>query len=124
MKGKYYIKRLCKKITLYRGLREEYKSSYDLCKTDAPNGYSTWTDNEKLAWQYAGLDGYVYSIQLPLIFMANDIFDANGERTLFLNNEKLCGLNGIGGNEYLVYHHHELFPDIIEKMEAMDAFAR
>ena len=32
-----------------------------------------------------------------------------GERGLFFNNEKGAGLNNVFGDEYLIYHDHELF---------------
>jgi hypothetical protein len=42
------------KIFLYRGMNQKFDPKFDLSKTDAPNGYSTWTDDLKLAEQYAG----------------------------------------------------------------------
>jgi len=96
-----------KAITLYRGLEEKFNSSYDLSRTDAPNGYSTWTDNPKLAKQYAGKNGFVYKIELPASEMGESFIDTDGERSLFFKNEKSAGLSGISGNEYLIYHDHE-----------------
>lgn len=95
-------------ITLYRGLENnKFDPNYDLTRTDAPYGYSTYTDNPELARQYAGENGFVYSIELPKSKMGEDLFDKDGDRVLFLNNEKKAGLNGISGEEYLVYNHHE-----------------
>jgi hypothetical protein len=96
-------------ITLYRGMENEYNSKHDLSKTDAPHGYSTWTDNPNLAKKYAGQNGFIYKITLPISQMGNEYMDADGERTLFFNNEKKAGLDNISGNEYLIYHHHDLF---------------
>lgn len=102
-------------ITLYRGLESAYDPDYDLSNTDAPNGYSTWSDSLELAKQYAGPNGYVYSITLPLSELGNEYITPDGERTLFFNNEKAAGLNGVSGNEYLVYNEHELFnPNMIQ----------
>lgn len=102
-------------ITLYRGLEKKFDPSYDLSKTDAPHGYSTWTDNPKLAKQYAGENGFVYKIKLPESEMGESFIDADGERPLFFKNEKKAGLNGISGNEYLLYHDHENYsPNLIK----------
>ena len=92
---------------LYRGLEREFDPDYDLTRTDAPNDYSTWTDNPDLARQYAGQGGYVYSIDLPANKMGREIIDADGERVLFFNNEKPAALNGVSGNEYLIYLDHD-----------------
>ena len=101
-------------ITLYRGMESAYDPDYDLTSTDAPTGYSTWTDSLELAKQYAGPNGYVYSINLPLSECGNEYITPDGDRVLFFNNEKAAGLNGVSGNEYLVYNDHELFnPSII-----------
>ncbi len=94
---------------LYRGLEKEFDSEYDLDSTDAVSGYSTWTDNPELARRYAGKGGYVYKLELPLSEMGDEYIDEDGERALFFNNEKKAGLDGISGDEYLVYHHHDLF---------------
>lgn len=77
--------------------------------TDAPSGYSTWTDNPELARQYAGSGGYVYKLELPRSELRDEYIDEEGERALFFNNEKKAGLNGISGAEYLVYNDHEFF---------------
>ena len=102
--------------TLYRGLEQPYNPSYNLSRTDAPIGYSTWTDNPELARKYAGQNGYVYQINLPELELGNEMIDANGNRVLFINNQKGAGLDGIFGNEYLIYQDHELFtPDMIKQ---------
>ena len=96
-------------IPLYRGLNKQFDPKYDLSTTDAPNGYSTWTDNPDLASQYAGKGGYVYKIDLPENELKSEYIDSDGERALFFNNQKKAGLNNVSGNEYLVYNHHDLF---------------
>jgi len=96
-------------ITLYRGLESKFDPKHDLNNTDAPNGYSTWTDNPELARQYAGEDGYVYQIELPLSELGNDVVDADGDRTLYFDNGKRAGVHGVSGKEYLVYNYHDLF---------------
>ena len=105
-------------IRLYRGLEQKFDKNYDLTKTDAPNGYSTWTDNPELARQYAGKNGFVYQIDLPKKYMRKEYIDENGDRVLFLNNEKPAGLNGVGGEEYLVYNNHDLYnPNLISEFK-------
>jgi len=102
-------------ITLYRGLGQEIDSEHDLTTTDAPTGYSTWTDNPELARQYAGNKGNIYKIDLPRRELGNSYIDDEGERALFFNNEKPAGLNNVFGDEYLIYHDHELFnPSLIQ----------
>lgn len=102
-------------IRLYRGLEKKLDTNYDLTQTDAPTGYSTWTDNLDLAQQYAGKDGFVYYIDLPKSQLGDEIIDDDpnsetyGDRVLFFNNEKKAGLNGISGDEYLVYNNHDMF---------------
>lgn len=96
-------------ISLYRGLTKPFNPKYDLSTTDAPNGYSTWTDNPELASQYASNGGYVYKIDLPLNELKSEYIDSDGERALFFNNQKKAGLNNVSGDEYLVYNHHDLF---------------
>lgn len=96
-------------ITLYRGLETKFNPNYDTNKTDAPPGYSTWTDNPDLARQYAGRHGFVYKLELPTSELGNEYIDVDGERVLFFANLKPAGLNGISGNEYLVYTHHEKY---------------
>lgn len=103
---------------LYRGLTKEYDPSYNLSSTDAPLGYSTWTDNPELAKQYAGKSGFVYEIELPNNKKGIEMIDKNGERFLFLNNQKKAGLNKISGDEYLIYNYHDDFsPNLIKKYE-------
>lgn len=96
-------------IDLYRGLEGEYDYDYDLNSTDSPSNYSTWTNNKDLARQYAGESGYVYKITIPLNLIGYDYIDQDGERPLLFKNEKSCGLNGVCGDEYLIYHDHEEF---------------
>lgn len=102
-------------IRLYRGMETEFDPDYDLSNTDAPQGYSTWTDNLELAKQYAGENGYVYQIDLPKEELGNELINSDGERSLFVNNQKAAGINGVSGNEYLVYIDHELYnPNMIK----------
>jgi len=96
-------------IRLYRGMEREFNPNHDLSDTDAPHGYSTWTDNIELAKQYAGEDGYVYQINLPKKEMGEELIDSDGDRVLFVNNKKPAGLNNVTGNEYLVYTAHDLY---------------
>jgi hypothetical protein len=103
--------RLEEKIILYRGMENEFDPNYELAKTDAPQGYSTWTDNPQLAKQYAGKNGFVYKIELPKSMLGKELIDDDGERALFVNNNKKAGLNNISGEEYLVYHDHDDFSD-------------
>jgi len=95
-----------KTITLYRGLENKFNPSHDLTSTDAPRGYSTWTDNPKLAREYAGKNGFVYQIELLKSEEGETFIDDDGERPLFYNSKK-AGLNGVSGNEYLVYNDHD-----------------
>lgn len=96
-------------LILYRGLESEFNPNHDMSHTDAPNGYSTWTDNKELAKQYAGINGYIYKIELPMSELKDSYIDNDGERALVYKNNKPAGLNGVKGNEYLVYHYHDLF---------------
>lgn len=102
-------------IRLYRGLEQPFNPKHDITKTDAPQGYSTWTDNVKLAKQYAGEGGYIYYIDLPKSEMGDSPIDENpksdtyGDRYLFYFNNKPASLNGVKGKEYLVYTDHELY---------------
>mgnify|MGYP007071570551 CR=1 FL=1 len=103
-------------VRLYRGMTKKFDKNFDLSKTDAPTGYSTWTDNKKLAEQYAGKDGFVYEIDLPKNKQGNELFDEIGDRVLFLDNEKKAGLNNISGKEYLIYNKHDLYnPNLIRE---------
>jgi hypothetical protein len=96
-------------MRLYRGLEKKFNKEHDLSTTDAPSGYSTWTNNKELARQYAGVNGFVYSLDLDDEFETEEMLDMDGDRGLFLNNQKKAGLNGVSGDEYLVYTHHEEF---------------
>ena len=96
-------------ILLYRGLNQKFYKNFDLGHTDAPIGYSTWTDNPNLAREYAGPNGFVYEIELPKNEMGETFINDDGERCLFFNNKKNAGLNNISGDEYLVYHYHEKY---------------
>ena len=93
-------------IRLYRGINKEFDVNYDLSKTDAPHGYSTWTNNPELAKQYGSL---IYYIDLPKSQLRNEYIDENGERALFYTTGKPAGLNNISGDEYLLYTGHELY---------------
>jgi hypothetical protein len=96
-------------IRLYRGLKNEFDPKFDITKSDAPSGYSTWTDNPELARQYAGANGFVYQIDLPKKELGQDIMDNDGERYLFFDNKKPAGLNNVSGKEFLVYNDHDLY---------------
>ena len=97
-------------IRLYRGLSNSYDPNYDMNKMDAPSGYSTWTDNPKLAKEYAGTNGYVYQLDLSTPSgIGTSPFTRSGERVLVYRNVKPCGLNGVSGREYLVYEQHPRF---------------
>lgn len=103
-------------IRLYRGLSEPFNSNYDISKTDAPHGYSTWTDSLELAKQYAGEKGHIYYIDLPKEELGSEIMDKDGDRHLFYFNNKSAGLHGVSGKEFLVYNHHDLYsPNMIKK---------
>lgn len=92
---------------LYRGLEQRFNPRHDLTTTDAPRGYSTWTDNPLLAREYAGDNGFVYRIELPRSLEGTELVDEDGERALFVDNEKSAGLRGVTGKEYLVYVDHD-----------------
>jgi len=94
-------------IRLYRGISKKFDENFDLSLSDAPIGYSTWTDNPDLAREYAGENGFVYEIELPKNKMGESFINSDGERPLFFNNGKAAGLNNISGNEYLVYNYHD-----------------
>lgn len=96
-------------IRLYRGLEKKFNPKHDLTTTDAPAGYSTWTDNKDLAKQYAGENGYIYYMDLPKRELKKEYIDEDGERALFFDNKKPAGLNGIKGKEFLVYTGHDLY---------------
>ena len=104
-------------VRLYRGLEQKFDKNYNLSSTDAPSGYSTWTDNPELAKQYAGKNGRVYKIDLPKNELKKELIDIDGERALFLDNQKAAGLNGVSGKEYLLYNDHELYnPNLIKEL--------
>ena len=105
----HYLTEANSMMTLYRGMTNVFNPKHDISNTDAPQGYSTWTDNLELAKQYAGKNGYIYQIDLPKEEMGEELIDADGERVLFVNNEKPAGLNNVSGDEYLVYNHHDLY---------------
>lgn len=96
-------------IRLFRGLEQKLNRSYDSSRSDAPIGYTTWTDNLDLARAYAGGKGYVYCVDLPRNQLGTEIVDADGERPLFVDNKKKAGLHGISGKEFLVYIDHDLY---------------
>jgi len=106
-------------IVLYRGLEKEFNPGYDTASSDAPPGYSTWTDSKALAKQHAGKDGFVYSIEIPLSEIKDEYIDAAGERSFVYRTGKPAGLNGVKGNEYLLYQDHESFnPDMIKTVRS------
>lgn len=103
------------KIRVYRGLTQPYSPDYDLGRTDAPHGYSTWTDNEGLAREYAGPSGHVYHMDLPVENVGSSPLNENpksnyfGDRYLAYSHDKPASINGVSGKEYLLYHGHDLF---------------
>lgn len=112
------MKRAIKKpntVRIYRGLTQAYDPDYKLEISDAPHGYSTWTDNEDLAREYAGPSGHVYHLDLPQESIGaspiNEDSGSNsfGDRYLAYSHDKPAGLNNISGREYLLYHGHDLF---------------
>jgi predicted metalloendopeptidase len=96
-------------ITLYRGLEKKFDADHDLSSTDSPVDYSTWTNNPQLAREYAGKNGYVYKINLPKTELKDEYIDHDGERALVYKTGKSAGLNRVRGDEYLIYHDHDLF---------------
>jgi len=105
-------------VRIYRGLTKPFDPNYDNSRTDAPSGYSTWTDSENLAREYSktdGKEGHVYYVDLPKDKMGRGVVDENpnsktyGDRHLFFHNDKPAGINGVKGKEYLLYHHHDLY---------------
>ena len=95
------------KIRLYRGLEQPFDKNYNSSLSDAPQGYSTWTDNPDLAREYAGKNGLVYYTDLPKNKLGKELIDQDGERALFVDNEKPAGLRGIKGKEFLLYTEHD-----------------
>lgn len=115
-------------IRLYRGMTQKFSRDYDRSKLDAPNGYTSWTDNIDLAKQYAGSDGFVHYIDLPKSQAGKEAIDNNpksetyGDRHLFFYRKK-AGLNNISGREFLVYHDHDLYhPDMVNVLDGKDHF--
>ena len=101
------------KMRLYRGLQEEYSKDFDKSKLDNVNGYESWTDNEKLAKEYAGENGHVYYVDIDKKDInMDDIFDEDGERSLVYYNDKPVDLHGVHGEEYMLYTDHEKWKDL------------
>lgn len=103
-------------IRIYRGLTQKFSSDYNISRTDAPHGYSTWTDSLELAKEYAAdKGGYIYYLDLPKSELGKSAIDEDpksetyGDRVLFFFNGKSCGLHGIKGKEVLVYTFHDLY---------------
>ena len=94
--------------TLFRGLNQKYDPDYDKSKLDNPNGYESWTDSYDLAKEYAGEDGYVYSVEVPNKDLnTEDVFDENGDRSLVYWNDKPVALHGVEGEEFMLYTDHD-----------------
>ena len=99
--------------TYYRGLTQKYDPNYDKSKLDNPNGYESWTDSLELAKEYAGPNGYVYSVEIPNNELnPDDIYDQDGERSLMYYNDKPVALHGIEGEEFMLYTDHEKWNDL------------
>ena len=99
--------------TYYRGLTQKYDPNYDKSKLDNPNGYESWTDSLELAKEYAGKNGYVYSVEIPNNeFNTDDIYDQDGERSLMYYNDKPVALHGVEGEEFMLYTDHEKWNDL------------
>ena len=99
--------------TYYRGITQKYEPSYDKSKLDNPNGYESWTDSLELAKEYAGKNGYVYSVEIPNKELnPNDIYDKDGERSLMYYNDKPVALHGVEGEEFMLYTDHEKWNDL------------
>ena len=115
---KYKITPPKEKVYLYRWMSQKFDPKFDLWKTDAPIWYSTWTDNLKLAEQYAGENWFVYKIELPKSKLWKEIIDKDWERTLFFNNEKKAWLNNVSWDEYLIYNYHDDYsPNLIKQTQ-------
>ena len=90
---------------LYRGLTQEYDPNYPTNKLDT-SGYESWTDNLELARQYGE---NVYYIDVPEKDIKTSYLDENpmsetyGDRNPIYSIDKKAGLNGVSGNEYLLY---------------------
>ena len=99
--------------TYYRGLTQKYDPNYDKSKLDNPNGYESWTDSLELAKEYAGKNGYVYSVEIPNNELnPDDIYDQEGERSLMYYNDKPVALHGVEGEEFMLYTDHEKWNDL------------
>lgn len=99
--------------TYYRGLTQKYDPNYDKSKLDNPNGYESWTDSLELAKEYAGKNGYVYSVEIPNNELnPDDIYDKDGERSLMYYNDKPVALHGVEGEEFMLYTDHEKWNDL------------
>ena len=99
--------------TYYRGLTQKYDPNYDKSKLDNPNGYESWTDSLELAKEYAGKNGYVYSVEIPNNELnTDDIYDQDGERSLMYYNDKPVALHGVEGEEFMLYTDHEKWNDL------------
>lgn len=102
-------------VRLYRGLTEEFNPNYNKTKLDNVNGYESWTDNYELAKAYGD---NVYYTDVPENIIAKDIMDENpksmtyGDRNLLYEHDKLVGIKGKSGKEYLLYTGHEEYPNI------------
>jgi len=109
---------------LYRGLNNEYDSNYDRSRLDSPNGYDTLTDNYELAKEYGK---NVYYIDVPTNKLSNSVIDENpnsetyGDRNFVYKDDKPASINGISGNEYLLYSDHDEFnSNDYHKIEEID----
>ena len=99
--------------TYYRGLTQKYDPNYDKSKLDNPNGYESWTNSLELAKEYAGKNGYVYSVEIPNNELnPDDIYDQDGERSLMYYNDKPVALHGVEGEEFMLYTDHEKWKDL------------
>ena len=97
----------------FRGLQNKYDPDFDKSKLDNPNGYESWTDSYDLAKEYAGKDGYVYSIEIDKDKVnKEDIFDSDGERSLMYSNDKPVALREVSGEEYMLYTDHDNWKDL------------
>ena len=111
------------KTKFYRGLTQKYDPNYDKSKLDNPNGYESWTDSKELAQEYAGKNGYVYSVEIPnKDINQEDIFDKEGERSLMYYNDKPVALHGVEGEEFMLYTDHEDWNKLNYQLEDGDAF--
>ena len=94
--------------TLFRGLTQKYDKNFDKSKLDNPNGYESWTDSYDLAKEYAGENGYVYSVEVPNKDLnTQDIYNEDGDRSLVYWNDKPVALHGVEGEEFMLYTDHE-----------------